>query len=397
MTHTKIVIFYFFLICGVRSASTTQLPATTVVKSPPAVFNGLNIPWNSFGNDFGSSYDPTFFETYFEEAEKGKQNIARIWVHCDGRASPTFTSSGSVAGLSSSFLGDLVDLVSRGKAHHIVVQLCLWSFDMCKAEAEPSTKAYLIRDTNKTESYITNALVPMLATLRVYNLTNAVLVEVINEPEWCMEGSCSTVECVSVDEMQRFVGLQASAVRANGFKVTVGSASLKWNGNAGSAEANYWADSALTAASGSPTGYLDLYNIHYYDCECKDYRTVCSFIFHRMDSLSLCRCVNTHYLTSKFSPLSRSLTSSTVFRCKHLAFLDHIFPYLAFIYPVFSPYCFFCGLSPFLLCILCIHQISAIHNSVTPFPDLAQGCMMMNGAMIHVGNQRATGDWTSPR
>jgi hypothetical protein len=35
-----------------------------------------------------------------------------------------------------------------------------------------------------------------------------------------------------------------------------------------SAVANYWADSALIAATGGDSAaYLDLYNIHYYDCE----------------------------------------------------------------------------------------------------------------------------------
>eukprot|EP00615_Pteridomonas_danica_P009214 CAMPEP_0114335554 /NCGR_PEP_ID=MMETSP0101-20121206/5129_1 /TAXON_ID=38822 ORGANISM="Pteridomonas danica, Strain PT" /NCGR_SAMPLE_ID=MMETSP0101 /ASSEMBLY_ACC=CAM_ASM_000211 /LENGTH=178 /DNA_ID=CAMNT_0001467205 /DNA_START=636 /DNA_END=1172 /DNA_ORIENTATION=- len=81
-----------------------------------------------------------------------------------------------------------------------------------------------------------------------------------------MQGTCDTTDCVEVVEMQRFVGMQASAAHSKGFKVTVGSASLKWNSDSGSGEGNYWSDAALISASnGDPNAHLDLYNVHYYD------------------------------------------------------------------------------------------------------------------------------------
>jgi len=75
--------------------------------------------------DMGSAYDPSYFETFFAEAESGGQNSARFWVHCDGRDSPAFAGpagqNSSVVGLASGFLDNLVDLVSRGKEHGILV------------------------------------------------------------------------------------------------------------------------------------------------------------------------------------------------------------------------------------------------------------------------------------
>ena len=65
--------------------------------------------------------------------------------------------------------------------------------------------------------------------------------------------------------MQRFVARIAEAVHNVGLKVTVGSASLKWNSDAGSAAGNFWSDQALMNAYASSKAYLDLYNIHYYD------------------------------------------------------------------------------------------------------------------------------------
>jgi hypothetical protein len=54
-------------------------------------------------------------------------------------------------------------------------------------------------------------------------VTGAVVIEVINEPEWCMDDTCGagvdTSACVAVEAMQGFVALQAAAVREAGFKV----------------------------------------------------------------------------------------------------------------------------------------------------------------------------------
>jgi hypothetical protein len=202
-------------------------------SSQQAWFSGLNVPWNSFGYDIGTdAYDPDYFETFFQFAESNSQNAARFWVHCDGRQSPLFDdNTGVVNGLSDSFLPNLIDLVRRASAHNVLLQLCMWSFDMCTDETTPRDAT--ISDSSITQSYIDNALNPILDALNSNQLSSSVLIEVINEPEWCMEGSCSTTDCVSVSDMQRFVGMQAAAIHAKGFKVTVGSASLKWNANNG--------------------------------------------------------------------------------------------------------------------------------------------------------------------
>lgn len=126
---------------------------------------------------------------------------------------------------------------------------------MCKTEASSSTRAALISDAGNTASYVANALNPMLDALTGAGLKSAVLMEVmsnkrehvfqalprcdarharftapappathasqvINEPEWCMAGdTCATDECAAITDMQRFVGAQASACRAKGYKV----------------------------------------------------------------------------------------------------------------------------------------------------------------------------------
>jgi len=99
---------------------------------------GLNIAWDNFGSDIGGGgYNATFFEEYFSKAEDNKQNIARFWVHCDGqRGGLIYNTDGSIKGLSTSFNQDLTGLLAIAANHSVVVQLCLWSFDMCKDEVK---------------------------------------------------------------------------------------------------------------------------------------------------------------------------------------------------------------------------------------------------------------------
>jgi hypothetical protein len=70
---------------------------------------------------------------------------------------------------------------------------------------------------------------------------------------------------VSLAEMQRFVAEVAGTIHRNSNQtVTVGAAAMKWNSTAApGAQGNWWSDAQLTKYD--PQGYLDYYQIHYYD------------------------------------------------------------------------------------------------------------------------------------
>ena len=92
-----------------------------------------------------------------------------------------------------------------------------------------------------------------------------VVIEVINEPEWCMgeQGDpCTTEQCVAVADMQRFVARVAAAVHSHGssMPVTLGSASLKWSGG----QYQWWSAAAIQSAYNVDGGTLDFFNVHYY-------------------------------------------------------------------------------------------------------------------------------------
>jgi hypothetical protein len=242
------------------------LLAGYVLAAPSAIsawFNGANVPWDSFGYDIGTgNFNKTWFQTFFTECQQNHINSARFWLHCDGRATPTFNSDGSVQGLSSTFISDLTTLTGMAKNYSVVIVLSLWSFDMFNGQpGHPD----LVSDQSKTTSYINNALIPIVKALESYE---NVIFEIMNEPEWAIDVTpATTPQKVTLQQMQRFHGMLAEAIHKTGsHTVTTGSASLKWDSAAvPPAVANWWDDAALKAAYSSSLGTLDFYQIHYYD------------------------------------------------------------------------------------------------------------------------------------
>jgi len=150
------------------------------------------------------------------------------------------------------------------KKYGVVLVLTLWSFDMFKGQ--PGMHADLVSDTSKTQSYINNALIPIIKALEPYE---NVIYEIMNEPEWAIQETPSTTQVsVPLVQMQRFHGMLAEAIHKNSATkiVTTGSACLKWNSAAvPPAVGNWWNDSSLKSAYSSSLGYLDFYQFHYYD------------------------------------------------------------------------------------------------------------------------------------
>ena len=281
MNHHRSTGCFLFIACVafIITLSAPLYSATITYNGKAYYINGINVPWNQFGSDAGSHYqwghlyNSAWFETFFTQCQQYGVNCVRLWIHCDGRSSPEFNDSGSVTGLDATFLPDFTDILARGQAHNVMVMPCLWSFDMTKDNTGSAGKyggkhSDLIRSVQKTQSYIDNALIPMVT--RFANTPNLFAWEIINEPEWSVSdiGAGGAGDMVLKVEMQRFCGMIASAIHANSNKmVTVGSAALKWcSPRVGPAVLNMWSDSALKAACGNDAkAVLDFYQIHYYD------------------------------------------------------------------------------------------------------------------------------------
>jgi hypothetical protein len=199
--------------------------AATINGSTPYL-NGANIPWDNFGTDFGAgTYSSSWWNTAFSNLHTGGANAARIWLHCDGRATPTFNSNGDVTGISSTLVSNLQNMLTEAANNDIHIYLSLWSFDLFN-----NNHASLVTNTQYTTDYINNALIPILKGVKGYSALAAI--EIINEPEWGISITPNTTtQSCTLAQMQTFIKSLTSAIHSNlsGVNVTVGSASVKWS------------------------------------------------------------------------------------------------------------------------------------------------------------------------
>jgi hypothetical protein len=250
------------------------------------------VPWQGggFGADFGTveewgqhTYSHAATGQMFARLKADGANTVRWWVFADGRGAPEFDalSGGSVTGFDSQFLPSLVDAIQLASQHNLYLVFNLWSFDMLYDDSTPAGRGEhagghrdLIVEAGKRQSFINNALTPMLqqpVTGTAYTVgthPNVLGWDIVNEPEWGITESAAVnpgiSQPVSLAEMQRFVAEVAAAIRQNSNQwVTLGSASMKWNSDGAlGAVGNWWSDAALTPYAAD--GYLDFYQIHYY-------------------------------------------------------------------------------------------------------------------------------------
>jgi hypothetical protein len=234
--------------------------------------NGVNTPWNDYGQDFGCNYSSSYFETMFTNMQAYGVNSTRVWVHTDGRCSPTFNSSGVVTGLPANFYSNLDDFLTRAKNHHVAVILVLWAHEL-DGRFSGVDRTDLILNNSRTDAYINNVLTPMVQ--RYANNPAILAWEVFNEPDFLLPNEqASNRTVVPPYELQRFIGRLAATVHRNSDQyVTVGAAMYKYNCDRigsnppdnGTCFGNYWSDSNLQSASGDSEAYLDFYQVHYYN------------------------------------------------------------------------------------------------------------------------------------
>ncbi len=280
------VLYYTLFCCCVllglkQQANAQDTPIHIQHQAKDFFVAGVNLPWNNFGWDFGEhhewgvGYNPNFFEEAFTELAAHHVNTVRVWLHCDGRGNPEFNEDGFVTGLDDNFFEHLDDMIARAAAHDIQLIMCLWSFDLTKdytdgAGQYAGNHQDLLTNMDKTNSYINHALIPIIERYQYHE--NILAWEIMNEPEWSMkiDGAGNVAPKVTGSAMQRFIGSCAAAIHQvnDQQKVTVGSASIKWNCDLGGRliEGNLWSDKVFKELGLDPDfAYLDFYTIHYYD------------------------------------------------------------------------------------------------------------------------------------
>jgi hypothetical protein len=229
--------------------------------------NGINLAWMDYAEDFGGTHQPNWESRWwnaFADLKAHGVNSTRIWVHTDGRASPNFDSNGYVTGLSSQFYGDMWYVLDQAKANNVGVIFVLWAHEI---DGRYGTNHLdMFTDPAKIDSYINNAMIPMINT---FDSHPALLAwEVMNEPEYMLQSEGGVYD-VSTYEMSRFMGKLAGAAQGITNKyVTAGASFFKYmcdkSTNGFDCRGNIFSDSALQSASGDWRASLDFYQTHYY-------------------------------------------------------------------------------------------------------------------------------------
>jgi hypothetical protein len=239
----------------------------------PLFLSGANVPWVNYSKDIGnpeSPADTVYFGKMFSLVHENGGNSMRFWLHINGMNTPEFTGN-LVTGPGNRAIADLKSICDIAFKNDVGLVLCLWSFDMqrIKDGALPAEclarNKYILTTDEGMDSYVNNALIPMVAVLKQH--PGIIAWEIFNEPEGMTEvGNWDITQHVTQLNVMKFINKCAGAIHRTDpkAKVTNGAWSFFAASNVDGGT-NYYSNEKLIAAGGDTDGTLDFYTVHYYD------------------------------------------------------------------------------------------------------------------------------------
>lgn len=162
---------------------------------------GANLAWldGQYDHDFGNNQIitgniPTYnnpinknnFRSYLQDMKNMGIQVVRLWVF-ERFEGLVFNNDGSINGVDSTLVGNLADACSVAADIGVKFYLCLmdtwgiWQNNIPQKQNWLSTINGLITTPEKTNSFLNNAVIPLLSDATIKNQIFAV--DVLNEPE----------------------------------------------------------------------------------------------------------------------------------------------------------------------------------------------------------------------
>jgi len=248
----------------VGAALATPLKRISINGGKQSLFmNGINLAWNNYGEDV-INLDEAFFAMVFDSLQNAGANGLRWWLHPNGRVNPLFNSDGTVREYHPNMVPNVRKVLDMAWQRGVTVSLCLWSFDMLQDQGQDQQMMkMLLEDSVKTQTYIDNALNPLLDALGSHPAV--MTFEIFNEAEGMTDEFGWTPVKTTMAHVQAFVNRVAGAVHRRAPQAMVSTG--VWNMRAMTdvdGFFNYYRDDRLIAAGGDPDGTLDFYQVHFY-------------------------------------------------------------------------------------------------------------------------------------
>jgi hypothetical protein len=186
------------LLAGLGDAARAAAPSPATPTSTPDRVSwlgghwfllGHNYPWHHYNYDFGDDAASNVLGSYaridaqLAELRGYGTYVTRWYVFNDGVRYPLFDAQGHVSGLPAQFFENFDAALRLATAHDFYLIPVLW--DSLVAErrtSAPRPRTTVITDPEVRQSYLDNALVPLL---RRYGQHPRILAwSIINEPDW---------------------------------------------------------------------------------------------------------------------------------------------------------------------------------------------------------------------
>ncbi|BCE00070.1 PKD domain-containing protein [Marinicellulosiphila megalodicopiae] len=251
----------------------------------PLYLSGFNIAWFGFAGDVGNGVDTNQLRQAIADLKQAGGNTLRWWIHTDGSLTPAW-NNGLISGPGNNFITDMTTALDIALEEGVYIVPSLWSFDMLNGNAfrnPPVDDNYnLLTQNNVLQSYLDNALVPMVTQLNDHPAL--VAWELFNEPENMTESwfadrdtvNTNQANALTLEHIQVATAKMAATIHQTAIDngqvalVTTGSKSMgKYNSDVAGGT-NLYSDAALMALNNNdPLSVLDFYQPHYYNNEGK--------------------------------------------------------------------------------------------------------------------------------